>query len=270
MILRCAGTSWVCFGALVALAACGGGGPATGSNPFNLAPRGSAPAPSAPPSPAPSPGPATAEGFWTGRTTTGLIFNVLVKPDGEVWGIYGQSGQAWGGFKGVSTLSGQVFSASTVDYYIRGGAIYNMQVNGTVTPQHTLAGSYTGGNPGGFTASYDVTYDTPAMLADIVGQWTFVGATSVGLVSTTAQIAANGDLSGSNAFCTVSAGRITPSASGKNYFDAQATFSGANCQFNGRTITGVGVLFADGARRSLGVAGLLPDGSDGFIGFGTR
>jgi hypothetical protein len=185
-------------------------------------------------------------------------------------GIYGQSGQAWGGFHGTSALTAQVFSAATTDYNIRGGSIYQMQVNGTVTPQQTLSGSFTGGRSGAFTASYDATYDTPASLADIVGQWTFVGATSVGLVSTTVQIAANGDLTGSNAFCTISAGRVEPAQGGKNYFNAQASFTGANCQFNGRTVSGVGVLFNDGARRSLGVAGLLPDGSDGFIGFGSR
>ena len=60
------------------LAGCGGGG---GSDP--------APAPAVPAASN------TAEGFWSGRTSSGLFADVLILEDGSTWGVYPTSKAAW-------------------------------------------------------------------------------------------------------------------------------------------------------------------------------
>lgn len=260
-----------CLFSAVALAACGGGNDSdAGKSLFGVP----APAPSAAPAPSPVPAPVPGQqvgvaGFWSGSTTTGFAFQVLVTPSGETWGFYGPQGQAWGALHGFMTAGDSAFSGNGTDYYIRGGVVSTASFTGTYTARTAIAGSYTGSNPGSFSGAYLASYDTPASLANAAGTWHLKTLSGAGTVTTTVQVGPSGAVTGNNGICALT-GTATPAPDGKGYFTLATSFSGPTCEFNGRSLSGVAVIFAGSGAPQLGVAALLPDGSNGFIGIGSR
>ncbi|NUZ07617.1 hypothetical protein [Piscinibacter koreensis] len=187
---------------------------------------------------------------------------------GETWGIYGQNGLAHGAIHGNVSASRSVFSGAGTDYYLYGGAILPINVSGTYTPAGSMSGDIGGVNPGTFKADFDSNYLRPASVSDVAGSWIFRAASAGGITNTPVTISSTGQVSSNQAGCTQT-GTVRPHRSGKNVFDVSLSYSGPNCLFDQRTLAGVGVLSV-GARRTLTVAVLLPDGTDGFLATASK
>jgi hypothetical protein len=164
---------------------------------------------------------------------------------------------------------GQSYVLSGKDYCISCGQIFSATASGTLDPKSAISGRISS-NSSTFTATYDVQYEQPANLPAIAGTWSVQAVTSGGLTSSGLTVGLDGSVQSSNDLCAGS-GRVSPRASGMNVFDVTMAFSGSQCQFAGKTLSGIAVHVATTTgRRQLVVAALLPDGSDGFLASAVR
>lgn len=210
-----------------------------------------------------------AEGFWVGQAGP-YDFAAVFLEDGEVWSLYSLNGIAEG--VGWARLDNELsaFSGSGYDYNLRAGARTAARIDGQAIARSEVSGVITAGTVRlTFAGRYDAAYEQPPSLQPLVGRWTAPVITAVGLVTTTVEIRADGTASSTNQFCT-STGTITPRPSGRNVFDLRATFSGTNCEFAGRTLSGVVISVQRDGVRSVFAMALLPDRSRGFFMVGQR
>jgi len=230
------------------LAACGGGGGGGSSG-----------------TPAPAASAGTAEGLWTGSTSTGYGVSMLVLADSSTWGIYYSGNTIWGAFNGTSTGSGSSFSASDTAFDFSTRTSTTGTITGTVTPRSSLS---LGNRSTGGTASliYNNSYNTAATLAGIAGNYTGWGITKETLAQTvTFAINSSGIISSSVPNCSVS-GSVVPSSNGKNYYSITTTFTGSACALgNGVTTTGIATLDASSGVNRLFAITLNAGKTDGFV-----
>ena len=231
------------------LAACGGGGGGSSGS-----------------SPAPAPASAgTAQGLWTGTLSSGYNASILVLPDTSTWGIYSLGGTIYGAYNGTSTGTGSTFSAAinAFDFSTRSSA--SGSLSGTVNPGVSLAiTSSSSGTTGNLI--YNNSFDTPATLASVAGNYTGWGISKSTLAQTvTFTISSSGTISSAVPNCSVS-GSLAPSSSGKGYYTVSTTYSGSACALgNGVTTTGVAVLDSSSGVNKLIVLTLNGDKSDGYL-----
>lgn len=221
------------------LTACGGGG---GSS-----------------APAPTPT-AKAEGVYSGTTSTGLEFSLLVLESDQFYSLLGTTS---GGIFFVSSLvegrgnsNNGSFTASGVNQYFGDGQVLSGSVSSTYNPRVSIAGtlsqpSFGNANFNG-TAPLDTTYvyDTPANLSSISGAWSGAILSGEGV---NFSVGAGGAISGTSSLGCSFSGSLTPRASGKNVFDTSVTFGGSPCALPSQTAQGVALTFllANGRRQLL-------------------
>jgi hypothetical protein len=110
-----------------------------------------------------------------------------------------------------------------------------------------------------FTGTYDASYETPALLSNVIGTWRGKVISPAGTQNVIVTADANGGFSCSVTLCTFT-GTIASRPSGKAVFKTTITFAPTGCVFNGQTLQGISVVNAAGP-RALFTAALLPDGS---------
>lgn len=261
--------------AVVAMSGCGAGPESeAGVSTFPVSGAGApspAPVPAPPPLPVEPPPSGEAQGFWSGSTSTGRYFAALVTAAGDVWGLYGNSqGVAQGTIKARATAtSGGQLQASGTDYFIGGGRIYSITMTGTFSERGRMTGSYTGGAPGTFTATYDSRFDVPAQISDVAGTWRVRSESTAGSVTTTISIDGAGNVSARSPLCQL-VGTVAPASGGKGYFVTSTSFSGGQCPWAGLTLPGVAVRAVIQGVDRLTLASVSADGSTGFVATGTR
>lgn len=188
----------------------------------------------------------SAQGFWNGDD-----FSALITPSGEVWAVedYGADGLLL--YRGSITPSSGNNVSGSLQAYFADGPISGT-VSAAVVPRATLSGTVTpqGYSPITFSATYSNSYDQPARLDSLTGNWTIDG----GFITFNAQ----GSFSAVQDGCQTS-GQVTPDNSGKNFFRVTASF-GSGCSLQGQTATGV--LVVDG---QLMVVGLVAGGTGGAL-----
>lgn len=262
------------------LAACGGGGDGNTSA-FATAP-GTAPvsgpifAPgSGSTSPTTTVTPTSAEGLYTGTTSTGYQLTGLVLETGEHYVLYGKNNTIYGVVQGNGTSNNGSFSSSNaLDFFLPDSSRTSATVSATYTAKQSLQGTVTEGGQGiTFTSKYESSYDTPAFISAIAGAYSGMSATGSGAVPIGMAIDANGRVSGTSrvgtSVCGYS-GSLNPTATGKNVFNLSVTFNGGTCPLGTATISGYAVPVVSGSVTTLYAVGLLADRSNGFLAIGTR
>lgn len=235
-----------------ALGACGGGGSGGGS------------------APPPPPPPDTAEGFWTGMTSSGFSILGAVLENGEYWVMYHAGGVLYGVVQGTGTSNnGNFTSTNGLDFYL-GGGVTPVAVSGSYRARASLQGLVTpqgGGAPVTFTAAYEPAYETPATAAAVAGVWR--GRLASG-ETYSINVGASGTFTGAGSSGCTFSGTIAPRPSGKAVYDLAATFNGGVCLLGTQTIRGIGVLAGSGATQRLYGAALNATRSAGFVLISTR
>jgi hypothetical protein len=241
------------YSALVTAAlvtACGGGGSDN-----------SVPSDPSPPAPVSS-----AEGFWTGKASTGFDVSLAVLDNGETWGVYTRGGFIYGALYGNTTSSNSTFTGSGREFDLTTGSVTSSSYTGTYTGKTSLNAQLP--NNTTFAASYGTTYDQPASLSALAGTYSGYGvATGAPVQPMSVSISAAGVISAPPSLgCSVS-GSVSPRPGGKNVFAMSITFAGTSCALgNGATATGV--AYHEGGK--LLSMGLLPSKVAGFIFTGQK
>lgn len=245
------------------LAACGGGGgDDTGSG--------------TPQSNTPAAAPATAEGLYTGTTSTGYQTAGLVLETGEYYVLYGKSNIIYGVVQGHGTSNNGSFSSSDAyDFNLPSNTRTPATVSATYAAKQKLDGTLTEAGQGiTFTSTYDASYETAPSLSKVAGTYSGSSATGSGNSPVSLTVNSNGTISGSStvggqAACTYS-GTLTPRSTGKNVFNISVKFNGGSCALGTATVSGIAVPVVSGSTTTLYAVGLLPDRSNGFLGVGVK
>jgi len=213
----------------------------------------------------------SAEGFWSGRTSTGYELNSLFLENNEFWNIVGQTinnvfyvvafdnGAASINSNNYSTFFREYAETTTIAGYSTGTVIANTKISGTVT---TIDGAKTqiatlSMTPPS-TSVYD--YNKTANIDEVIGSWT--GSFLSGYPGTV-QISSNGQLTGRSYGCNFS-GSISPRSSGKNVFDFTLV-NGTGCVLQGSQASGIAISYL----TSTGKRQLIAAGTDASKALGN-
>jgi hypothetical protein len=230
--------------AVAILAACGGGGGST-------------------------PTAGTAEGFWSGTTNTGYDVALAVLENGETWGIYISNSGLEGALYGTSTGSGNTFSASGSNFNLRAWSVTGGTLTGTVVQRSTINAVSNGG--GTLSLTYDASYDTPATLTAVAGNYTVSGISASGSANNVPMTITSGGLVTVTGTGCSASGTVAPRSSGKNIYNISMTFTGINCALgNGGTASGIFVLDRSVTPNIALSLALTPSKQDGFIAVGEK
>lgn len=221
---------WSLVSSIALLSACGGGGGAYDVN-------------------------VSAEGVWTGTTSSGYAIDVLVLENNQFWSMFGnRSGGALSviGFdQGTGSVSGSTFKGNLLEVLYT-GATETGSITATTVANSSLNGSASYSN--GYTSTFNLApptsstynYNTAANLATIQGNWS--GSLLSGSAATVA-ITSNGAITGTSSGCSFT-GTATPRASGKNVFDASVTFGASPCALPNQTATGIALAYTTTANQT--------------------
>ena len=227
-----------CFNSGFAPVACGGG--------YSASDMSSLPQPTA----------TSAEGRWTGTTSTGRAVAGLVLEDGSYWVFYTARDHPnilAGLVQGTGTShSGSFGSSNTRDFNLEGAGIRAATMHGSYVPSKRFHGTiaYVSGNTESFTSAYDADSDSASNLNLVAGTYTGVHSDNH---TVTVTVDSTGMLSGhSSDGCTV-AGTLSPRAKDK-VLRTSMTLEGGACRQGTETVTGV--AFYDAAIQRLYSAAL--------------
>lgn len=212
----------------------------------------------------------SAEGRWTGTTSTGRTVAGLVLEDGSYWLFYltKNNPNILGGLvQGPGTShSGSFGSSNTRDFNLEGAGIRSATMNGSYVPNNSFLGTiaYLKGDTESFSSTYDGDSESAPNLTQVTGTYTGLHTDNHTVMVT---VESAGTLSGdSTDGCTV-AGTLSPRGKG-NVFHTSVTFGGDACRQGTETVTGV--TFFDAATNRLYSAALNPARTSGFIFLGTK
>ena len=239
---------------ILALAACG----SSGGN------GGAAPAPPA----------ATAEGLWTGSTSTSRSVTGIVLDDGTYWVLYSvphASSLIAGVVQGTGTsLNGSFSSSDGVDFNLEGQGFNNATVAASFAAKQSFNGSVT--HPSlnqafTFTSSYNTDYDQAPSVSAIAG--TYIGVASVADSDelTTIIVSSPGVVAGSGSGGCKFLGIAVPRATG-NLYDFSVVFGGGVCASGTSAVAGIG--YFDSSAKRLYLAALNKSRSNGLIFVGIK
>lgn len=207
----------------------------------------------------PPPAAATsAEGLYSGTTTTGRAITGLVLDDGTYYVLYSPVGSATaiaGVVQGSGTSSAGTFSSSnTRDFNLEGLGVLSATVSASYVQKQSLNGtvSYSAGGTTSFSSTYDANYETVPSLAALAGTFTGQVASSAGTENATVTVSSAGAISGSGASGCAVSGSASPRTRG-NVFNISLTFGGAPCLFANQTLSGI-AYFNSAAKRLYAVA----------------
>lgn len=221
---------------------------------------------------------AAAEGYYQGTVSSGQQFQLLTLENDQFYSLIGST-DSQGVFRVTSLVEGKgvsnngSFSASNVKEYLNNGQVVTETLSATYSPKVSITGSvsYAGGSAsfsGTAPATANYTYETPASLASVSGNWS---GTSLAGEALNFSVATSGALSGTAASGCSFTGTATPRASGKNVLDVSVTFGPAPCALSGLTGKGIGVssLLSSGKRQFL-IAMTNTDRTAGTVVFAQR
>jgi hypothetical protein len=216
----------------------------------------------------------TAEGLWSGTTSTGRAVTGIVLDNNTYWVLYSSAGSSQviaGAVQGTSTSAiGRFNSADGKDANLEGAGINNVTVSGTYTARQSFSGTLTYpalGQAVSFTTIFDRAYDLTPSLATVAGTYFGTAAVVGSTESAGVTITSAGQLSGTGAGGCRFSGSIAPHVKG-NVYDVTVTFGGGVCSNGTSTVNGVG-YFDSGAKRLYGAA-VNSARSNGFIFVGTK
>jgi hypothetical protein len=187
-----------------------------------------------------------------------------VLENAETWGFYYSGPTTAGVLYGTSTGSGSTFNATGTDFNFYTRTYSTGSLTGTVVPGSSISSrsTTTGGT---ISLIYDPSYNTPASLSAVAGNYTGWGVTkSTASSAVTFAISSSGAISAAGVNCVVS-GTVTPRASGKNVYNVSTTFTGSGCAIGSLTTTGVAVLTSSGGFNRLIMMTLNGAKTDGYI-----
>jgi len=218
----------------------------------------------------PQPTTTSAEGRWTGTTSTGRAVAGLVLEDGSYWLFYtardnpnilAELVQGTG-----TSHSGSFGSSNTRAFNLEGAGIRAATMRGRYVPNKSFDATiaYVTGETESFTSSYDADSGSAPNLTLVAGS--YVGLRADNHTATVTMDAA-GTISGhSTDDCTV-VGTLSPRAKG-NVFHTSMTLEGGACRQGPETLTGV--AFYDATTNRLYSAALNPARTSSFIFLGTK
>lgn len=201
------------------------------------------------------------QGFWVGKTASGYDLAAVVLENGNYYSLYALDGIVIGANYGALSATGNTFSGNVEDIYVSNSQTNSGTISGTFVPKTNLQGvaSYVNNKLGAFTTTYRASYDTPATLNAIAGQYT--GPIFRSTAAARLDIDQNGIVTGSTSrvdstlpVCIIN-GKVEPRASGKNVYDLTLVWSdnpdpnAQRCCLSGSTIcatntprTGIAVI----------------------------
>ena len=237
---------------VLALAACGGGGSST------------APPPAA-----------SAEGLWSGSTSTSRSVTAIVLDNGSYWLLYSVprvNAVVAGFIQGSgSALNGSFSSSDGVDFNLEGQGINNATLAASYVARQSFNGSvsYASANPPfTFTSSYNADYDQTPSLSAIAGTYAGIASVAGGTEAATIAISPQGVIAGTG--LTASGcqfvGTAVPRAKG-NLYDLSVLVSGGGACANGTSAV-TGIAYFDAGSKRLYLAALNKSRSNGlsFVG----
>ena len=173
----------------------------------------------------PQPAATSAEGRWTGPTSTGRAVAGLVLDDGSYWLFYTARGNPLilaGLIQGTGTShSGSFGSSNTRDFNLEGAGVRSATINGSYVPNKSFLGTiaYFNGDTESFTSTYDGDSKSAPNLTLVAGTYVRLRADNHTITVT---VDSTGTLSGhSTDGCTVT-GTLSPRVQG-NVFHTSVT-----------------------------------------------
>ena len=241
-----------CFNSGFAPAACGGGyGESDVASP-------------------PQPMATSAEGRWTGTTSTGRAVAGLVLEDGSYWVFYtarDNSHTLAGLVQGTGTShSGSFGSSNTRDFNLESPGIRAATMRGRYVPNKSFHGTiaYVTGDTESFTSTYDGDSESAPNLTQVAGTYSGLRTDNH---TVTVTVDAAGTLSGHASDGCAVAGTLSPLTTG-NVFHTSMTLEGGACGTGTKTVTGVALYEA--ATHRLYSAALNSDRTHSFLFLGTK
>jgi hypothetical protein len=243
---------------LILLAACGGGG-------------GAADQPSGSGGGTEIKGPQSAEGYWSGTSSTGTSVHLAILENGESWGIYTSTQGTFvsGALQGQTQTDGAEMTGSGRTYSFATEGFSTGSLKAQVKTKSTLVTN----SLAGFSASltYNAGYDARATLSDLTGRYLIFGRSDRDIIIPNhVDINSQGVFSNLENGCT-RFGQLTPRASGKNIFNMTVTFSGACTSFaSGTLLQGIAFLDKSVTPHRLRSLSLNAEKTDGMVLIGTK
>lgn len=243
---------------LILLAACGGGG-------------GAADQPSGSGGSTEIKGSQSAEGYWSGTSSTGTSIHMAILENGESWGIYTSTQGTFvsGALQGQTQTDGAEMTGSGRTYSFATEGFSTGSLKAQVKTKSTLVTN----SLVGFSATliYNAGYDARATLADLTGRYLIFGRSDRDIIIPShVDINTQGVFSNLENGCT-RLGQLTPRASGKNIFDMTVTFSGACTSFaSGTRLQGIAFLDKSVTPHRLRSLSLNAEKTDGMVIIGTK
>lgn len=219
----------------------------------------------------------SAEGLWSGTTSTGYELNSLILENNEFWNIIGNTinnvfyvvafdrGAASVNANSYSSFFKEYTATSSALGYSTGTVTTNTKISGTVT---TINGGTTQNTTISMTPPSTSLYDynKSADINDVIGSWngSFLSGYS-GIV----QVLSNGQVTGITNGCNFS-GSFSPRSSGKNAFDFTLV-NGTGCITPGFKSSGIAISYtASSGKRQLIAASTNDANTQGDLFFAQR
>ena len=215
----------------------------------------------------------SAEGLYTGLTSTGRNITGLVLDDGTYYVLYspvGNSTAIAGVVQGTGTSSAGTFSSSNArDFNLEGLGVLAATVSASYVAKQSFNGTVAYGAAGNtsFSSTYDVGYEAAPSLAALAGTFTGQVASSAGNENAAVTISVGGAISGSGASGCSLSGSVAPRARG-NAFNVSLTFGGAPCLFANQTL--IGIAYFNATTKVLYSALPNANRTDGVLFVGVK
>jgi len=212
----------------------------------------------------------SAEGRWTGTTSTGRTVAGLVLEDGSYWLFYSAQSNPniLAGLVQCTGTShaGSFGSSNTRDFNLEGAGIRAATMHGSYVPNKIFDEtiSYVTGEIDSFSSTYDADSESAPNLTQVVG--TYAGLRSDNH-QVTVTVDAAGTLSGHSTDRCTFTGTLSPRPKG-NVFQIPMTFRDDACRQGTETVTGV--AFYDTARHRLYSAALNHARTTSFLFLGRK
>lgn len=222
--------------------------------------------------PIPLPTAGSAEGLWSGATTTNRTLTSAVLEDGTYYIFYSavaNPNQIGGVIQGTGTSNNGTFSSANTKDFSVGGPVVDATMAADYGVRQFLNGSvtYAGGGTLAFTGTYNASYDTAPIPASLAGVYQVQAGRAGGAQPATVTVSADGTYVGIEQDGCQFTGRATQRTRG-NIFDHRITFGGAPCFFAGSTLHGA--WYFDMATRRLYAAAPTSARTDAATLFGTK
>lgn len=207
----------------------------------------------------------SAEGFWSGKASTGYDVAVAVLDNGDTWGVYSRDGVIHGAVHGTTTSADGRLHGSGAQFDLDANTVASRTYEGAYTAQKDIRIWFAFD---AFSGTYSPAYEQPATLAQLAGTYRGVGvSTGSDQMPVTLSISPTGAVATEPMQGCTAQGSAAPRPGGKNVFDLRLAFAGDACALgHGAIATGV-AYYENGALLAMG---LLPLQTRGFIFTGGK